>query len=595
MSDVRTLTLREILWAAAAFLAVTIAIFWPTISHIRHAIVGLFGGQGTEYLPGDSMFYVWQLWWFRHAVLAGADPAFTHNLFALYPRPVLVSLDAFFAQAAGLPLQLVTSPLTAYNIVLIGSFILSGVTTYILASTVTQSRLARFTAGFIFTFSTFHFFRATGHLAEATIEWLPFCAWRMLLLFRRPSPLNFALAAVGLALVPLSAVYYGPYFAMPFVLVVVCYHLLRQRDWFTSRNVMYLVGCLAVASIITLAILRAFFHLESGTEATLATAEAGTIPYSADGAAFFLPNPANPIFGQLTAPTYAKMLTAPNAHIEQGVYLGWIALALAGIGVGYAFRGRLRAVTTFWVSVALFGLALAVGPQLHVAGSAVIRLPFYSALFGWPLLSFFRAPNRLVVVALLAVAMLASIGVEAIIRSLTARGANVLAVHGGIVLLLAASLAETSAFAMQYPAAAVYVSPIYDQIKNDSSNSLLLDLPVMANGYFEMLQTVHLKRLVGGGDIPRATPQMESSVTDVPYVPMFLPSLDLSINLLGARQFSPPPKVALKIELLKRNIHYVVFHEILDKKSNGWAMAFLRLNLGKPVYDGKDALAVWHI
>ena len=586
------LTLSEVLWASIFYLLVSVAVFWPTIRDIQHAIVGY---SGEQIFPGDNMFYVWQLWWFRHAVLTGQDPAFTHNLFALDPKPVLVSLDAFFAQAASLPLQVIVSALTTYNVLLIGSFVLGGATAYILAGTVTQSRLARFTAGFIFTFSTFHFFRATGHLAEATIEWLPFCAWRLCLFFKRPTPLNAALAALGVALVPLSAVYFGAYFALPFILALLGYQFMHDRTWFTLRNVAYLCGSLALAAAATFGVLHSFLQLEPSTAATFAAAQVTTVPFSGDGAAFFLPNPANPIFGPLTAPIYAKMLTAPNLGIEQGVYLGWIALGLAGVAMYFAVRGRSRGIVIFWLSVFLLGIAITVGPQLHVAGRSLVPLPFYNLFYGWSGLSYFRAPNRAVVLSLLAIAMLAAVGVDALFRSLALRRNVPAFLCTGIVLLLFASLCESSAFSMPYPSGRVSIAPVYAKIGKDTSDALLIDLPVVPSGYFEMLQSVHRKRLVGGGNVPRLTPEMEASQLDIPYVALFVPSFDSDVNLAGARQFDRAPKVAFAARLVERNIHYIVFHRIVDQKSDAWAIAFLRLNLGRPMYEGSGDPVVWHI
>ena len=61
----------------------------------------------------------------------------------------------------------------AYNTITIFAFVMGGLTMYWLAYHLTRSFWGSLLAGFIFTFSNYHFMHAQGHLQLISLEWIP--------------------------------------------------------------------------------------------------------------------------------------------------------------------------------------------------------------------------------------------------------------------------------------------------------------------------------------------------------------------------------------------------------------------------------------
>ncbi len=212
-------------------------------------------------------------------------------------------------------------PVAAYNLVVLLSFATSGLTVYLLVGEIGASRLSRFCAGFLFTFSTYHFARAAGHLGLLTIQFLPFFAWRLLVFFRSPSWRSSILAGVALALVPLSDIYYAPYFALPFGIMALLRQVWLAPSWLASRRNLILVTAVAAVGLgLAVPPLHGFLHIDPGIQQAIEQQRGSTEDLSTDLAALFVPAAANPFLGALVAPVYARMATP--FKVETYVFLG---------------------------------------------------------------------------------------------------------------------------------------------------------------------------------------------------------------------------------------------------------------------------------
>src|SRR5579859_882666 len=127
------------LWALLAYTALTIIINFPIIPHLGDQVIG-------PVAKGDDDWYIWYLWMFRRSVLSGHDPAYTSLIFGLYPR-VQIFAASTLNGLIGIVLQTVMSPLAAYNVLTLLTFILSGFTMYLLATEFVSNRLGCFIAG----------------------------------------------------------------------------------------------------------------------------------------------------------------------------------------------------------------------------------------------------------------------------------------------------------------------------------------------------------------------------------------------------------------------------------------------------------------
>ena len=570
--------------ALGVYSVLSVVTTFPLALHLNSVTPGPFA-------DGDNLWFAWELWWFRAAVLTGHDPNRTHNLFALLPS-IQSFVDAYFNMVAGVFLQFVASPLATYNLLVLASFALSGLTMYLLAGEFVADRFACFCAGFLYTFSTYHFARAAGHFGLMTLQWLPFCAWRLFAFHRRPTARNASLAGLGIALAALSEAYFLAYFLVPFCALFLIGVLVADRRWFTvGRNLRLSALGIVVAAVITIPTLIDYVRMDPDVRATSTQYASALEPLSADAAEFFVPNAANPLFGPETKGLYAR-INKPYL-VETAAFLGYPALLLAAVAL-LARRSRGR-VTAFWLILGVGGLILACGPSLVVVGQRLFPLPTYKAVFGWPFLSSYRAPARLAVIPLLAAAVLSAFGVAALTGRARGDRDAMIRLRVLLVLLLGFSLGSNILWGFPYPDARVQMPDLYRQIGADHEPSLLLDLPLLPSGAFQFYQTMHEKALVYGY-VPRLTPRMVASVHNVPYLAQFAPVGDGTHLNLNTTQGDVVNSGGFKEVMRQNRIKYVVMHQVVDAQSYAQMRAFLLQQLGAPFYDnGAEGLTAWRI
>ncbi|MGI8827978.1 MAG: hypothetical protein ACR2JC_20585 [Chloroflexota bacterium] len=566
------------------YTVIVLLLAYPLFPRMSSTIIGA---------GGDSFYEVWSLWWFKRALALDTDPAHTHAIFALLPSIQIFS-DHYFDDVLAVPLQEFMTPAAAYNTIVLSSFILGGLTMYLLAGEFVDNHVACFTAGFLYTFSTFHFARAEGHLGLSTLEWLPFFAWRVFRFYRRPSFGHAIIGGVSLALVPLSEIYYVPYFVLPFLALFVGSKLATDRQWFARPRNLGL-SCLALAVAVLIAgppLASSFLKIDPDMEAAIkAEAQQGVAPFSGDLMAFVLPHAENPLFGAATTPIYAHMQS--HFPVEESVFLGYPTLLLAL--AAFMFRRNRRRATLFWLAVALSGFVLALGPELLVAGHAVVGLPFYNAVFGWSLFSSFRAPNRLVILPLTALAILAAYAIESIFMQF-GRGRLVrLALTATAILIMAVSLAENAMESVLFPSFPLPIPPLYGQIAADKGNGLLLDLPLSTTSAYNYYQIVHNKAIVEAF-APRISNRAIASVLNVPYLWQFDPAhspLGKEPSVLPADMYATG---GFRKVMRENHIKYVVFHGDADSSASPWMRQLLEKYLGRPFYaDAAGIFTAWRV
>lgn len=599
--------------ALAGYTLLTVAFTFPATFHLSDAVLGTLPPSAN-----DNLWYVWYPWAFRQALSTGHDPSYTHLIYALFPQVQLFAASDF-SGFAGAVLLTFMSPLAAYNILILLGFVLSGFTMYLLAHEFVPNRWACFIAGFLYTFSTFHFWHATGQLDLATMQWLPLAAWRIIAFYRRPTWPNAIWMALSVAILPLSDFYLTAYFLVPFGLLFIGGLLLFNRRWLTtSRNLLLTGLAIAIVAVITLPLLASSLHTDSAIQAAIQLKASSLDTYSANALAYVFPHPANPVFGSLTTRIY-RHIPAMQYPIEESVYLGWVTIAL-GAGA-LLFRLKRPRAMYFWLLLAVGALLLSLGPHLQIGGHVVVPLPFYDLIYGWPVLSNFRAPNRLDPTVLVGACMLAGYGLESLfaataqladdrvagvqrffrvsISQASSRQAAVVCL--GIVLM-AASLAENIQFGIPYPITPIHVPAIYQEMAADPVPGLVLTLPVYFRGDDMYYQTIHHRGIVTGYPIRASYPMMQS-VEDIPYVSLFdWPNSsianDPSADVEGRLHDIFPLTETFKQGLQQYGIRYVVLRTDLNPPvaTQPWMRPFLIQQLGAPIYDSSaDHTTAWRI
>jgi len=512
--------LRHHLLALGLYTALAIGLSYPLPLHL------------TTHVPGsatwalDEYSFVWNLWWFRHALLAlGQSPL--NSTYIFYPVGVDLGLYTFnlLNSAAALPLiPLLPLPLV-HNMQWWASSALSAFGAYLLATELlcterqtdgTHRRLAAFLAGLVYAFASYRgVFVALGHYSTTVGEWSPFFFLYFLRTLRRPTARNAVLAGMFMGITLLAS-----HTLAALTALAALFYLLLSWRTFTARpaagetpplftlaarllimgTVAILVGAPALLHVVR-GTLQGTFVLKGWGDAT---------KLSADLAGFLTPPALHPLWGQdwVTQLRHLREGTARFTDVNV-VFIGYTILALALVGLA-AYRRR----AARWAVIALAFALLSLGPLLHINSQTTfdldglqttVPLP-YILLHYVPFLNANRVPSRNITMVMLMLAMLVAYGAVWLLGKIPPRRpstALATLITGGIAALL---LFEH--LTMPLPLTNAQVPAIYRQIAADKGDYAILSLPIGWRNSFGVLgventrtqyyQTTHGKRLLGG-------------------------------------------------------------------------------------------------
>jgi len=496
----------------ASYLTLALLLTYPLVREFASAIPG----DGF-----DGWQNVWNLWWVKQALLVrGTCPYFTDLLD--YPAGVYLYFHTLniFNGLTFLPVTLNAGELVAYNVAALFSFVAGGYGSYLLALWVLQDHpnratlptllrhLAAFVSGFVLAFSPYHMAHLLGHMQLISLEWLPFYALAILVLFRRTAYQQDRRLWTTLA--------YSAFAAFLLVLVALC-------DWYYAfymvlLSVLFWVGtlmrCRSMGEIVrqtaALAMVGLLFLIATGPLLIPMIRETLTSDYmvpaadsverlSADLTAFFTPSTLHPLWGEWFN-SWADRFTASLS--ERTVFVGYSVFVLA-----------LIAIFTRWPGAALWGMAavifaiLALGPLLHVGGQirfggiGPISLPYTLLAQIFPLLRISRSVSRFAVVVMLSLGVLAAAGSAWVLQNVHRR------VHGRIsrplpflIFLALVIVIGLEYLAIPYPLSFPETHSFHYQLAREPEEFAVMDLPM---DYWDrpanlLFQTVHGKPLVSG-------------------------------------------------------------------------------------------------
>lgn len=542
----------------AAYTLVSLLTTWPLIMHLRGWVPG-FGDWGQN---------MWALWWTREALLTlRQSPFFTPYLF--YPEGVTLLFHPLDV-ADGLltlPLYGLVGGDMAYNLIVLLSFVFSGLGVYYGVLYLTRRRGAAFVAGLIFALSPYHFLRLElGHLNLVSSQWIPFY---LLFLFKfvREGRFRFAgLAVLFMVLNALTSWYY----------VIACGFLsLAVLGWNVGGTLAWsrLLGRVSlVLALAGLALAPLIVPMLGLLHSTSWVGEHNPLRHSVDALSFWTPGPPSTWaawFKEVWTP-YAAQNREPGAS----AYLGYSVLGLGLIGL----VGRGRKMAWWWLGVGLGFAFLALGPQLQVAGQIFeTKLPYYYLDTFVPGFSISGIPGRFVVMTALASAVLAGYGLAELARRWPKRS---------VLLSLGAALLVSLEFlAVPVAGSGTQLPRFYTLMAADESNYAVIDLKWDAN-YLLHAQTVHHKPLVGGW-LARLPQEQAAYLDQGSLDKMFL------YLLLGPQgQTMTDPAVlrpAIGAALAKRQVRYIIDH---TNAAGPWLEQFVGW---PPVYteDGHEKITVY--
>ena len=476
---------KDVLLAAAVFSLASLVYTFPLITAPAHA---------NRLDSPDALLNSWIISWNVRQLRADPLHLFDANIFFPEKGTLAYSENLVTGALIAAPVAALTNyanananpnPIVAFNTVLLVAFVLTGVATFVLAYDLTGDRLASILAGVLFAFAPYRF----AHIPHLQLQ-LAFGIPLSLLFIRRlvmstastastaststTSGTSAIYAAVGFALSAAltfgSSVYYAVFVASvaPLVALTEIYWLPRRRR-LAAIGRLFLAGAGAIVLTLPLA-LPYLDKLQGGTVRSLEAASsysAGVTEYvsSFSRVHAFLPKAAEPLFP------------------------GFVALGLAAAAlIGVSPEGTRKRC---WALVGVIGVVLSAGPALGLFSFLYRIAAPYRAL---------RVPSRAGVLLLLAVAVLAALGLT-LVRKKAFRWA-----------LVAIAAVECMAAPLPLRLDVPTYPPIYIDVEALAEPGALVELPLppperfQDNALFVYRSIYHRRELVNGysGFVPRS-------------------------------------------------------------------------------------------
>jgi len=495
------------LFVLVLFLVLSLGMTWPLVLNLRTAVPGA---------PWDNLVWLYDLWWFRHSIVElNAWPKVNPLIFYPFGYDLRLSETMWANKALIAPVLFWGDEVLAYNVLLLLSFVLTGYATYLLIAYLTDNRYAAVVGGAAFAFCPYRMHAmAAGWLPLISTQWMPLA---FLYLERTLSErkAGYALAAgLFIALNVLSSWYYL-YVVGAFVVLYVLVRLWPWRRILAERG---LVGRLALVAVVALAMI-------APAAVPVVTAHAGGMSWSLQDVEkwaasledFFLPNVYHPLWGEHFlslrgyAPRYpwytpgfvylgivplllAAMCCSARAVSRSTVptrgaylWLGGVSFVLA-LGVVLHWRGEVLgipvppAVEAFFVrgmSTLMSKWALHKASYYEIftrSGTIPIPLPALLLYLFVPLGSALRTLYRFGVITMLAVAVLAGMGVAGALANVqTFKRSNVLKT----ALLLGLVLVDFCCAPLPYGFTEVRAQPLDHWLAALPDSAVLMQFPLV--------------------------------------------------------------------------------------------------------------------
>lgn len=458
----------------------------------------------------DGYQFVWDLWWVNKAI-TGLHQSPWFNGYVNFPAGTQLWTHALtiFNGLVAIVLMRFMSLVAAFNVLMLFSFVAGGVTAFWLAYYLTKSATASYIAGFIFTFSNYHFAQFLSHLNLVALEWIPLFVLLWYILLNTPN-LKVAIgAALALALVLLCEYYYFVYCVLAAILMT-GWFALRQRDllFIVRKEYRMPIGLFTICTValtgpfIVMILAENLRDPISGHPANL---------YSADLAALFVPS-AIWRFGALTKPFWTDWVRDMS---ETSIAFAFPALLLAVYtwlkrkAIGYAELG-------LWFVLLIFFAVMSLGPVLHINAQEYPSLPMpYSLLeFLIPPLSISGVPIRMSMMGVLALSVISAFGFSYLLRgSWWHHGIAVFLFAAIVIMCMPTSLPTTPAQVPKYVLALRDLpgsGAVLDNVEMDAAQGAPL-------GRLMYFQTIHQKPIAFSylSRIPRSVAQQNGRIQDL--------------------------------------------------------------------------------
>lgn len=503
--------------------SIILAIYFVLALVMTYPLVFNFADHvpGSETWAHDEYTFVWNYWWFKHAVIdLGVNPLHTNFIFYPIGNGLVTYTYTLLNAILAIPIELSFGYPAASNSIFLFAITASAFGTFLLTHYLLRNSLrtrdtdpgllslAAFAGGAVYAFASSRFVYASlGHYNFVSSEYLPFYALFFIKTIRERSWKNPFLAALFAAFAILTETTYAVFIALFSLL-----YLLFARRELSARWLWRLVAMGAAAGVLASPLLvPSLIEFASVDYALPEWGHAEKLLVDLVG--LFTPTSLQPWNRNWVAELDAVRLSTSRFVDVNTVFLGYATLALAVIGA-WVFRKTLGV----WIAAAITFSIFSLGPTLHINGQSeftfgdfttTIPMPFM-LLHYIPFLKENRVPNRFGILVMMALAVMVGFAISWLLKLLKGRSQNAqsrnLLLPTAYCLLLSILLFEHSAIPL--PLTDARVPDVYTQIARDPGDYAIFTLPFGLRNSFSTLgaedtrtqyyQTVHQKFLLSG-------------------------------------------------------------------------------------------------
>ena len=385
---------------------------------------------GSKLIPFDPFLASAILEWGFRSLFSSSRRFFEWNAGFPVHKSLAVTENLVGWQVLYYPLRLLGIGVpAAYNIVLLISLVVSGIGAACLARRLGAGRWGSVTAGLIFGYGPFHL-NNLMNIHTMAVCWAPFAIFFLDRYMERPNTTDgFGLAA-AFVLTTLSSIYFGVFLA----LVLPVYMLLawifgRHQPSRKTLGSLLRVGAIAALVVSPIAIPYLQFARENGRYG------ASVVQLTKLSMNWLAPV-RTPFFQVAWS---ASPLSWGIKWDGKPAFIGLIGLALVIAGLFEYRRGnRVRSTVLTLFSLSLISYLLALGPYFKTAGHGPTRIIDWVPMPGrlWLFTPGIRTPARIFFFAWLGEAILAGLGLSAILCRIQSRWRDAIAAF--VILLLLA-------------------------------------------------------------------------------------------------------------------------------------------------------------
>lgn len=321
---------------------------------------------------GDNLYFIWQIGWVKQAIFDLKQlPHRSHLLNYPYGYNLATTEIAPLQLLIALPFAFFGNPVLGYNISILATFFLSGLTMFFWVYQLTKSWRASLISSSAYALLPYHAAHfLIGHLNMAAIQWFPlyFMAFTSVLTEKEYSWRKVIIFAAGLSCIALTSQYYLYMTLFTSLLMAFIFLIFIRRDQLMNWNVWKQFLTAGVLSLPFLAVgILPYLLLYKGGGSTRTLEEVMT--FSASITDFFLPFTKSVLAGRWVSENFPR-----NLWNEATLYLGVPVTFLAVFGYLKGKKATKKGIRQLLLIGAICGFVLAMGSNLNWMEEPVVVL-----------------------------------------------------------------------------------------------------------------------------------------------------------------------------------------------------------------------------